>query len=620
MRRRLVVGVAAALAAGGVVLLDPASAPAMAVTSPAPPITVPSSVVGSLDSASALERARLVGNVAPGLASGWNVPVSASGGIFKTAAAGSPSPFTAGVVGFFLGFEGTNTVLRLAGVDNVGFEALWDEFGPEPDPTYIPNPDVPVSFPGWAGDPTRAVYWAYCGTTSGGGCTGSPKYDTTGWLNIVTAPPVGQAGPLVVQFSTIAYPGSGWGGLTEGSSAGSDGFSVLQHNASGVASGSPSSAWPTGKVASGGTVMTSTMTMGVGWDHLVLTAQAGHYYAAATWYPPGHALRPADVVGDPVRSWVTRWQCQGGGVVAASSAAFRESDPAWPGFPQASCPSGNIPQWVEVWEVTEGGSAEDFLVERWTPNEALLDWQTTYPQCVDGSCQLLLSRIDPQTSKRLSCFANPSLCVDWWTDPARADNYECTYGGAVVAVEECSVYSPTFNVATGSEVKTSGGTRISDPIHYADPRTGEPQAGGDPTPDPEPGSSDCPPPFAWNSLFNPWWYYKGFTCGLEWAFVPSGTEVQTKVQQLNDGLSSHAPFSVIVAVPGIFDSFGDGWSGGCSGLPDFSTIPGKPLRMACSPPDSPGWQAGYTLMSIVLWVGVALAVWKMAHHAVGGKS
>src|SRR5665647_598471 len=141
--------IAAGLAGAGVVLFDPMAPAAVAVVSPPiPPITVPSSVIGSLDGATALERARMVGNAVPGLATGWRVPVSASSNIFKAVGAGAPSPFTVAVTGFFIGFEGTSMILRMAGVEDVGLAAFVP---PSSAPEYVANSDLgAVPEPGWA--------------------------------------------------------------------------------------------------------------------------------------------------------------------------------------------------------------------------------------------------------------------------------------------------------------------------------------------------------------------------------------------------------------------------------------------------------------------------------------
>jgi len=341
----------------------------------------------------------------------------------------------------------------------------------------------------------------------------------------------------------------------------------------------------------------------------------------AIYWPVGNPARPADASADPVRVWETRWQCASASASSARSEGFLESWPEWPMYPPAECAGGAVPQWVEVWEITPTGEAEDVLLESWTPTQPMIDWQTNFPQCGDGSCRLLLSRIDAATGLRLSCLANSSLCVDWWQDPARADNYECTYGGGVVAIEECAAYAPTFNVATGVDVQTEAGPKPAGEIGpYADPATGEPVPADDPTPAPEPGTQDntCPPPFSWSSLLNPWWNYKGVTCAMEWAFVPPEGMVDTEVAETTAVLSTRPPWSLMGPIGAVFTGLGEGWSTGCGEFADFDPY-GNGLRVPCTPPASDELAVGWALMSLAIVVGTGFAVWHMVVAAIGGR-
>ncbi len=150
--------------------------------------------------------------------------------------------------------------------------------------------------------------------------------------------------------------------------------------------------------------------------------------------------------------------------------------------------------------------------------------------CAGGGCQLLLYRVDAQTGARIGCQEYASVCADWWTETVQAtqntDRYECQYNGAPIALDECKVYAQAFK--TGQ---------------YADPRTGESPAPETPT---QPQDESCPPPFTWTSLVNPWWYYKGFTCGLSWAFEPKVTPAA--VGQLVTTAQGKAPIPEIRSV------------------------------------------------------------------------
>ena len=579
------VAVAAGLAGAGAVLFDPMAPAALALYSPpAPPITVPSSVIGSLDGATAIERARMVGNVIPGGPSA--VPAS----VWGTAAKGGTAVMV-GVTGFFIGFEGASAVLGWAGVDDVGLKAL---FPTAVDPGFIPNADVVLVEPGWVGgDSTFNSCWVaswVCGTA------------TAVRVTIVSSPAYGVAGTVVVRVIPLSSAPSGYNKVLLNGDAGSGMMAISSGYYEASIPRYGGDVWP-----------------------LKFSDTAAHITAGTNtvrWYPVGHPQRPADVISDPTRAWETRWTCSDAQSYSAQSVQFHETDATLPAVPAASCSMGS-PLSVEVWEISPLGGPDEVLIESWTPTQALLDWQTDYPQCVDGSCRLLLSRIDPTTAGRLSCFANPALCVDWWTSPTRADEFECTYGGAVVAVTECAVYAPTFNVATGVDVQTETGPKPAGEIGpYADPATGEPVPADDPSPAPAPepgvGDEDCPPPFSWTSMFNPWWYYKGFTCGLSWAFVPPAGQIQAEVDATGDVLSARPPWSLVEPIGAVFTGLGDGWSTGCSELPDFDPY-GNGLRLPCTPPQS-GWMTVLrALGTFAIIVGTGFGVWHMVVAAIGGR-
>lgn len=605
--------IAAGLAGVGAVLFDPLAPAALAlVAPPAPPITVPSSVIGSLDSATALERARMIGNTAPGLATGWRVPVSASGNILKSVGAGSPSPFTVGVTGFFLGFEGANIIMRMAGVDDVGLEAFLP---PSSAVTYVANSDLGAApEPGWAPSnvfTSQSAAW-------------NPAVMTVHLTQQLTYQAGGTIAGSVV-LSGSCTPSGIWG-----PNLSIEAVYKSAGNVNTYASGAISGAMFSGGQDCGGLTgwlnASVPATRSINWvmyyfDHLEVWSQYRPSDPRIIYWPVGNPARPAEQSSDPVRVWETRWQCPSASASSLRSEGFLESWPEWPMYPDAECAGGLIPQWVEVWEVTPTGEAEDVLLESWTPTQPLLDWQTNYPQCVDGSCRLLLSRIDPTTGLRLSCFANPSLCLDWWTSPTRADEYECTYGGGVVALDECAAYAPTFNVATGVDVQTETGPKpAGETGPYADPATGEPVPADNPTPAPEAGTSEdaCPPPFSWTALFNPWWYYKGFTCGLEWAFVPPAGQIQTEVQVTTEVLSTRPPWSLVEPIGAVFTGLGDGWSAGCSLLPDFDPY-GHGLQLPCDPPQSAWMTVLRALGTFVVVVGTGFGVWHMVVAAIGGR-
>lgn len=231
------------------------------------------------------------------------------------------------------------------------------------------------------------------------------------------------------------------------------------------------------------------------------------------YYPVGHLSRPETGPASPTRWLTTEWLCEAGGVTTshtADSAPFSELDGEFPEAVQPVCDPGALTSVT----VTEYSSDTDpATLYEWTLPAEMRAWAATYPQCVDGSCTLELLRIDPATANRLACFDNPELCLGWFEDPLKADNYLCTYGGQDVALAECNLYAPTFDPSRWP---------VSGKAPYADPETGEiPTDAPVALPEQETG---CPPPFSWSAVWNNWWLFKAVDCGVRSAgtalFVP----------------------------------------------------------------------------------------------------
>lgn len=352
---------------------------------------------------------------------------------------------------------------------------------------------------------------------------------------------------------------------------------------------------------------------GFEFDHLEVPplTDVGHAWPTApyatptqhpAWYPEGHPSRPPEVDGNPVRAWKIEFKCSDGAMKSASSSPFRESDVEWPAMPGADCDAGSILQSAKMWQTTEGGEPklvwEFELPPEVAPNAACLE---------SGTCVLELERVLPG-GRTVSCFSDPDGCTDWFKDPEKEKVYQCKYNGSLIALNECNVYAPTFNPDRPPDVD------------YGDPITGEIPA---PAPTPptvgDPGRSTECFPSGWG-VFNPAeWVYKPITCALHWAFVPKPGTVGQALAGLQDGLKSHAPFSVIVAIPGVVGAIGEGFNAGCSGMPDFSAIDGLHLQLPCEPPDSAAWRAAYTLQTIILWTTVAISAWHMVSRSIGGK-
>lgn len=505
---RWLTGTAAVLAAGLLVLGDPYAPQAMAFQPPPPPVSFPSSVLSGVNSSA--------GNTFD--ATTWNktltnnpkaLPTGGTAGKVGGQAAGG-----AAAVALLLGIDVGTNIAGVIGLPTSGSfvcdlsTLVGTTYGcaPVAAPEYVPNSDLPPSVapgftPGtgqvWTAFPSRLIGW-----------------------ELVSGPAFGATG---AQTATVRATASGW---TEGSA-----FTAVEVWCTGGASPittigvSLSSTQPIRQVG-------GTFTCAAGFDHIRFPA--GTFNPALRWYPEGHTLRPPQIDADPWRWWRTTWQCSTGSPGGqTSSAAFRETDPEWPSFPTAQCDPGAIVTSVLVEQLTEGGLTTTLL--EWTAPETLTDFAAANPECVGGGCELLLMRIDEVTGKRLSCHVDASLCVGWQTDletPPATERFECIYGGQVVALAECKVYN----------------FEPDQPL-YNDPATGEPA----PQTDPEaPGQSNqCPPPFSWTSLFNPWWYYKSATCALEWAFVPPPSS--TSLNRIRVAIGGTPPAVFAAELTGFFD-------------------------------------------------------------------
>jgi hypothetical protein len=166
------------------------------------------------------------------------------------------------------------------------------------------------------------------------------------------------------------------------------------------------------------------------------------------------------------------------------------------------------------------------------------DWAHTYPECTTGACKLDLKHQSAGVQGK-SCFDDGAVCNGWFTDPAKADNYACTYGTHTVDLSQCAVYSGTFDPA-----------RIAAGAPYSDPMTGEWSGGQSaPTPDTQAlGQKIQNPDVARTcngmqaSGFDPVaWVMRPIQCAFEWAFVPRAAVVQMNFENIKLAWSNTGP-------------------------------------------------------------------------------
>ncbi|WP_448060802.1 hypothetical protein [Cellulomonas hominis] len=550
--RRAAAVVAVVLVGLFVVILDPSAPSAMAYQAPPAPVSYPGTVLST-------------GNLSsPDL---YNKALTANPGGYTTttgAAAGSKAGLSVGgaagtvVTGLMVGTSIGTEIASVVGLPTSGSficdvgTLFGSACGVGAATSYVANSDVAGVAPGWlAGDSVVSARVEQPGRADR---LADVNFGTT------TTPAWSQPGSVVIR------------GRFTGDSTAQANYSFRVYR---VATSGPPVSYGTGG-GGYGPVQNQTVVLptGILFDHLEVSvgadASLGLPIQTISLYPLGRALY-SEISGDPQRWWRTTWQCSVGAGGVLLSAAFRESTPEWPGFPVASCDAGSVTR-VLIEQVTEGLTTTQTLYD-WTADPAYVEWAQS--DCVGGGCTLLLRRIDSVTGSRLSCFDNPSLCVSWFSDPDKLDNYECTYGGNVVDLSECNVYSPTFNPA-----QTGRG------INYADPETGvAPEAGTGTEPGGEPQDNSCPPPFSWSALVNPWYYYKGTVCALQDAFVPQNSTAQ--MTRVRTAIDQSSPGQWSGAISGMFDGLSV-TEGSCTGPRlrwEYVGLDVYPFN-ACNPPMS----------------------------------
>ena len=612
--RALVVGLVAALG----LVYAPGSATAAPPVGVTPsPVSAPGSIMGKGGFGANFFNSALIER--PN-----GLPLKANFGIPKL---GMSTVVTGGAVGPAVGVAATALVTSFATTRWVGNNVFgWETTGSlmcdlttivagncstGAAPDYVPNSDVGMIYPGWTDTPVVSAIWIGCGDQSG--CGGFPLTNTEVVMTEPITPPFAVPGDVFPTFTVIPNPYDSAAMLEGGSTSGKYGpyyYDVVSATEQPI--GGSSQAWKTTKVPAGAFPEAGKIGVGdlVPWDHVLLRQIIdGKLTVVARWYPTGHQLRPPEQDADPLRHFETRFQCSTGATGVSVSGTFRESDAQWAPIPEGICEEGFLTHY-EVVQVTQG--LPEVVIITWDLPDDVRSWVEDNPECVAEVCVLDLAKVVPGTNAKTSCFDDPAGCVDWWMDPNRAQNYECTYNGAVLAVEECAVYRPTFNPRL-----TAQGTS------YADPTTGElptpvPAPAPGPGGAPSPSSSECFPS-GWG-VFNPAeWVLKPVSCALSWAFVPRAGTIQKTLTDLEVGLRAKAPFSVILVIPEVVGEIGDGWNAGCAGMPDFSGIKGLHLQLPCEPPASAAWRVAYMLQTIILWTTVSISAWHMVSRSIGGK-
>lgn len=541
-------------------------------------------------------------------------------------------------VGLYAGFEGANTVMIMGGVDpnDVGMAGIHQIITGQqmyPDTAWIPNPGIVTSTPGF--EKPTVIENVLISTNPDISWSGSYGIDSTGVQ--YGASSMSLPSTLAVHAWLPSQETGPWNLQTN--------FNVGQPRCK-----QPNGSFVTGEGGSfmiiykgPGTAQQITRNVGVncyGWiiDYVPIRVQTGTnaigdpvYKEINKWYPPNHPNYPAETSTNPERNWETRWRCND---VAKSAVSpnFTHTDPEFPPFPNAVCPTGTTPTEVTVWQVSPDGEK---LVKDWTsPNPQFNDWIQSFPQCQTQVCRLVLSRIDPNTGARLDCLENPSACVNWSTDPARDTKYKCTYAGVDIALAECAPYATTPNVLTKTDYVGPDGKPIpaESLLPLADPATGTPMQKPATSTNPDTStetnvSRDCPPPFEMTLGGIGYWVTKGVTCALTATFIPSPATVNAWNAKV--GVWSNTP-PISIATGG-FNWFNElrNYNGGdtCSvgsfcdtKLWDIQhTVYIDPIETVILWMDEPGGVVLYNFQRMMLIVAFIYFAWKRIAQSFGSK-
>lgn len=284
----------------------------------------------------------------------------------------------------------------------------------------------------------------------------------------------------------------------------------------------------------------------------------------------GQAVASVDAAPGPAE-WITQVKCLDGSIRYAVSAPFDFEAGGMMPEPAAVDLTGCSPVETSVGVQDAGTGISGWQDSRKVGGEMVpsqvQDWMRDFPDCWDGSCLLEL-RKEVGTGE-LDCFQVPEQCLNWYEESQAApERYKCYYGGQLVALTECLVYTRVFD-----REKVQQGTGYADPATGAAPsgQTGTTQttnpgaamvAMQDPVKDPS-SSRQCWPT-GW-AAFNPFeWVLQPVKCALEWAFVPK----QSAFNRFTSGLQARFSQTSFGAVAGIVAALEiPGIGDGCTGPP-----------------------------------------------------
>lgn len=248
---------------------------------------------------------------------------------------------------------------------------------------------------------------------------------------------------------------------------------------------------------------------------------------------------------DPERYMECAVTLDDGTVLTAEGEPYKESSGGYNPPACPSVPAGKSATNITVTEKSVGGSVAPQTVYNENVTPEYTEWSTSYPECAEGACALdLHMKIGNQLGQ--SCFDIAEGCPDWWEDPSKADNYQCTYGANRVDIDECVIYAGLFKPG---RVEAGGA--------YSDPMTGDWSGGSNSvTLDRQAMGQRVQNPAETRTCngmhtggFDPVGFVmRPIQCALEWAFVPRPLVVEASLAGGGQAWDGKPPAVIAAAV------------------------------------------------------------------------
>lgn len=372
--------------------------------------------------------------------------------------------------------------------------------------------------------------------------------------------------------------------------------------------------------------VTRTLTVQTGWDRVEVT----YNYAGSPpnetliYWPPGGAGYE-DGVGGLIGAMEATYHCQGatGTDVTFTSTGVSGSGSVPLEMPGFECGPAEMLIYAIVEWVTSTGTQ---TVYEYTAPEWVQDIPVEFPNCLSGECTLRLYKQVPLPHQY--CGEAAVGCPDWWTDPNKADNYECQFGAYPVPLGQCSIYRKPGEVKpnTRVDVDPDGKVKVNPPVVSTDPDdfveidTITPVPPVPPVPpvaDPTVDTVGECFPSGWGVLNPVEWVYRPIKCAFVWAFIPPDGAVEDEIETWRDGILDRPPFSIIAGAVPLLQGFWQDSATTC-GLGSLfgDTVPG--LVIPCEPPIA-GWNTYYVMMEVIIWTSIIWTGARMVASGLGNR-